>query len=77
GEKFDRIRGNGNEESVYELLKISGDRAVVRFSKLFTLKMANPGDKQVVLERDKPVDMTYMWGEDGTTKKITYKGTTQ
>jgi len=77
GTEFDHVRGNGNDETVYELLRIAGDRAVVRFSKLFTLKAANPGDKQIILEKDKPVDMTYMWGEDGTTKKITYKGVTQ
>jgi hypothetical protein len=77
GQNFDRVKGNGNDEVVYELMRIAGDRAVVRYSKLFTLKGVNPGDKQIVLERDKPVDMTYMWGEDGTTKKITYKGTVQ
>lgn len=74
GQEFDAIKGNGNEEKVYQLMKLAGDRAVVRYSRLFTLKTVNPGDKQIVLEKDKPVEMTYMWGEDGTTKKITYKG---
>ena len=74
GEEFDKALGNGNSETVYELMKIAGDKVVVKYSRLFTLKTANPGDKQVVLEKDKPVEMTYMWGEDGTTKKITYKG---
>ena len=77
GAEFDRIGGNGNNESVYQLMRIAGDRAVVKYSRLFTLKTVNPGDKQVVLEKDKPIEMTYMWGEDGTTKKITYKGVTQ
>lgn len=77
GEEFDKVTGNGNDEKVYQLLKAAGDRAVVKYSRLFTLKTVNPGDNQVVLERDKPIEMTYMWGEDGTTKKITYKGTVQ
>jgi hypothetical protein len=76
GEGFDRITGNGNDEKVYELMKLTGDRAIVKYSKLFTLKVPNPGDQQLVIEKDKPIEMTYMWGEDGTTKKITYKGTT-
>ncbi|MEI7961009.1 MAG: hypothetical protein WCI04_01620 [archaeon] len=77
GEEFDKVTGNGNSETVYQLLKNAGDRAVVKYSRLFTLKTVNPGDNQLVLERDKPIEMTYMWGEDGTTKKITYKGPVQ
>jgi len=77
GEEFDRVRGNGNDEVVYQLLRIAGDKAVVKYSRLFTMKVPNPGDKQIVLDKDKPMEMTYMWGEDGTTKKITYKGITQ
>ena len=76
GDKFDQIQGNGNNEKVYELLKIAGDRAIVKYSKLFTLKTPNPGDQQLVMEKDKPIEMTYMWGEDGVTKKVTYKGIT-
>ena len=74
GQEFDKISGNGNSETVYQLLKIAGNRAVVRYSKLFTLKTVNPGDNQLVMDLDKPVEMTYMWGEDGVTKKITYRG---
>jgi len=72
--EFDQIRGNGNDEKVYQLIRIAGDRAVVKYSRLFTLKVPNPGDKQIVMDKDKPMEMTYMWGEDGVTKKITYKG---
>jgi hypothetical protein len=74
GEQFDKVVANGNNETVYQLLKNAGDRAVIKYSKLFTLKTVNPGDNQIILERDKPLEMTYMWGDDGTTKKITYKG---
>ena len=74
GEAFDKIQANGNIDAVYTVMRVAGDRAVVKYSRFFTLKGPNPGDKQIILEKDKPVEMTYMWGEDGMTKKITYKG---
>jgi hypothetical protein len=74
GETFDRIVGNGNDKAVFGLVKMAGDRAIVEYSRLFTLKTGNPGDYNIVLEKDKPQEMTYLWGEDGVTKKITYKG---
>jgi len=74
GEDFDKIVGNGNNESVFKFLRVNGDRAVVQYSKLFTLKTPNPGDYILALNRDDPVSMTYLWGEDGMSKKITYKG---
>ena len=74
GEVFDKIHANGNEDNVYTVVRLAGDKAVVRYSRFFTLKGPNPGDKQIILEKDKSIEMTYMWGEDGMTKKITYKG---
>lgn len=74
GASFDKIQGNGNSDAVFTLVQGAGDRAVVRYSRLFTLKVPQPGDKTIVLKKDDPVAMTYMWGEDGITKKITYKG---
>ena len=74
GESFDSIRGNGNNEKVYTYLSNHGDKVVVKYSKLFTLKTPNPGDQKLVLNKDEPISMTYMWGEDGVSKKITYKG---
>ena len=56
GSSFDKIKANGNDENIYTLVRIAGDRAVVKYSRLFTLKGVNPGDKQIVLEKDKPVD---------------------
>ncbi len=73
-DKFDRIIGNGNDEHVYKLISINGNMAKVEYSKLFTLKTGNPGNYVLELIKDEPVAMTYLWGEDGVTKKITYKG---
>ena len=74
GESFDQIVGNGNDTHVYKALKLTGDAALVEYSKLFTLKTGNPGNYQLQLRKDEPVAMTYLWGEDGVTKTITYKG---
>lgn len=74
GQTFDRIQGNGNDQPVYALVKGMGDRAVIQYSKLFTLKTGNPGNYQFTISKDDPVSMTYLWGEDGVTKKITLKG---
>ena len=74
GETFDRIVGNGNDESVYKVLSLGGNIAKVQYSKLFTLKTHNPGNYELKLALDAPIEMTYLWGEDGITKKITFKG---
>ena len=74
GEAFDQIIGNGNNTPVYKALRLNGDSAVVEYSKLFTLKTGNPGNYQLTLRKDESVAMTYLWGEDGVTKTITYKG---
>ncbi len=75
GESFDKIMGNGNDAYVYKLVEYGENYAKIEYSKLFTLKTENPGNYSLRLEKDRGVDMTYLWGEDGTTKKITYKGT--
>jgi len=74
GQSFERIRGNGNDESVFKAIRLTGGAAKVEYSKLFTLKEGNPGNYTLELKKDDPVSMTYLWGEDGVTKTITYKG---
>jgi hypothetical protein len=74
GEGFDKIVGNGNNESVFKLMTVESGNANVEYSKLFTLKTHNPGNYKLILVKDTPVEMTYLWGEDGMTKKVTFKG---
>ncbi|MBT4596903.1 MAG: hypothetical protein HOC95_02895 [Candidatus Diapherotrites archaeon] len=74
GEGFDKIVGNGNNESVFKLITAESGNANVEYSKLFTLKTHNPGNYKLILVKDTPIEMTYLWGEDGMTKKITFKG---
>jgi hypothetical protein len=73
-EKFDKIIGNGNNEYVFKLIRFNNDFAEIEYSKLFTLKTGNPNKYIITINRDQTVDMAYLWGEDGVTKKITYKG---
>jgi hypothetical protein len=74
GESFDRIVGNGNDEHVFKLINVGNGTATVEYSKLFTQKTHNPGNYQLSLVKDAPAEMTYLWGEDGVTKKIIFKG---
>jgi len=74
-EAFDRIVGNGNDESVFTLLKIGGDSATITYSTLFTLKGRNqPQDKSIKMHKNSEESFSYLWGEKGITKKIIYKG---
>ena len=74
GESFDRIIGNGNDEMVYTVLSAGVGNATIQYSRKFTLKTGNPGSYKVSIAKDTPLEMTYLWGEDGITKKVTYKG---
>src|SRR3989344_2970518 len=79
-EAFDRITGNGNDEAVFKLLQVSGDRAMLQYSKLFTPKILSDGhnkDKTFWATRGQEEVLSYLWGEKGVTKRITYKGMAQ
>ena len=76
-EEFDRIVGNGNDEAVFQLEQVGSGRAKVRYSRVFMIKGQPDGqerDKRVWLNRDSPVTFTYLWGEAGMSKVITYVG---
>ena len=76
-EVFDKIVGNGNDEPIFQLESIGGARTKLKYSRMFMLKGQPEGqerDKRVWLERDTPVTFTYLWGEHGMSKIVTYKG---
>lgn len=69
---FDTI---GNSHSVFKLLKIEGDKALVRYHNEFTLKgYSQPQNKEIWISRDETKELSHLWGDDGLTKHITYKG---
>jgi hypothetical protein len=74
GGRFDRIVGNGNDEPVFELLELNGEKAKLKYSTLFTLKNYNHTKEKVIeLKIGAKEKMTYLWGEKGITKEIEFK----
>jgi len=71
GQGFDsmeRVHGN-----VFKLVKCDGDSCLVHFSEKFTLKgHEHPRNRKVEVGK-KPVSFTYLWGNDGVTKKLALK----
>ena len=77
-EEFDKIKGNGNNESVFKVINATNESAKVEFSNLFTIKNPNEDDianKILFLKKGEEKIIAYLWGEKGITKKIVYKGT--
>jgi len=77
-EEFDKIKGNGNNESVFKVISANNESAKVEFSSLFTIK--NPTENDTVnkilhLKKGEEKIIAYLWGEKGISKKIIYKGT--
>ncbi len=76
-ETFDHILGNGNDEPVFLLEQVGGGKARVKYSRAFMLK-GQPGGqeagKRIWLRLDEPVMFSYLWGEHGISKTVTYKG---
>ncbi|MDD3159428.1 MAG: hypothetical protein PHQ98_00495 [Candidatus ainarchaeum sp.] len=75
-ESFDRITGNGFDEPVFTFVQSIGQMAIVVYSKTFTLKGLNPSNRRIQLSNGEEMALTYLWGENGITKKITFKGFT-
>ncbi len=76
---FDRITRNGNDEPIFRVLELSGSTATIKFSPLFTIKEKKDShgkDKTMTMTRGEEEILSYLWGERGLTKKITYKGIT-
>jgi len=71
GEQFDSHPKAG---SIFKLVKLDEDKALVEFSEKFTLKgHLHPRDRQIWIGKEKPVSFTYLWGEDGMTKSLKLK----
>ncbi len=72
GQHFDSLEDK--EGHVFRLLRCDGNKALVEFNPLFTLKgHEHPGNRQVWVGRLEPVDFTYLWGNDGVTKSLQLK----
>jgi hypothetical protein len=67
-DSMEKVDGN-----IFRLLKCDSDKCLVRFSEKFTLKgHEHPRSREVWIGK-KPVDFTYLWGNEGTTKRLSVK----
>tara|TARA_Y100000310_G_scaffold340361_1_gene435833 strand:+ start:1151 stop:1483 length:333 start_codon:yes stop_codon:yes gene_type:complete len=58
---------------IFKLIRCDSDSCIVQYSEKFTLKgHEHPGNKQVKVGKE-PVSFTYLWGNDGITKKLSIK----
>ena len=71
GQEFDSMKKL--DGGLFKLLKCDSNRCLVRYSEQFTLKgYEHRRDKEVWVGAE-PVSFTYLWGEDGITKKLSVK----
>ncbi len=79
-EGFDRIKGNGNDEDAFKVEKISHNKVLLKYSRLITIKDPTKAkiekERKIWLEINENQKFSYLWGEKGITKTITYKGIT-
>lgn len=63
------------QEKLFKLVKYTPERALIEYNRLYTLKgYEQPFNRRVWIENGKSVQFSYLWGEHGITKKVSYKG---
>jgi hypothetical protein len=74
GQGFD-IVNEKQPEKLFTLIRLSPDKAIVEYNRLYTRKgYEQPHDRQVVLEIGKSCSFSFLWGEHGISKTLIYKG---
>jgi len=72
-ESFDRFDGLGSD--IFTLVKLAGDTAIIKYHNQFTLKgYEQPREKMVKLEKGGEASFSFLWGKNGLTKKLCFKG---
>jgi len=72
GQHFDELEKPN--EHVFKLIRCDGNKALVEFNHLFTLKgHEHPGNRQVWVGKIEEINFTYLWGNDGITKSLRLK----
>gem|GEM_PF-2970405 len=79
GEEFDY--DEVIKHNIFKILSIKADFAIIEFNLQYTLKQgqysANElmvGPQQIRIPMNREVELSYMWGHKGTTKKIKFIG---
>ncbi len=71
GQEFDSIEKE--PQKIFKLIKCNAEHCTVEYSGKFTLKgHEHPGNRQVEVGKE-AISFTYLWGEEGITKKLTLK----
>jgi hypothetical protein len=71
GQSFDSMAKVAGK--IFKIIKCDSERCLVEFSDKFTLKgHEHPSNRQIWVGKE-PVSFTYLWGEDGITKKLYVK----
>jgi hypothetical protein len=61
--------------AVFKLIQLNGDRALVEYHRDFTPKgYEQPQARQFWFKIGESREFSHLWGENGTTKKLTFKG---
>jgi hypothetical protein len=61
--------------TVFKLLQIAGDKVLVEYHRDFTPKgYEQPQARQFWFSVGETREFSHLWGENGTTKKLTFKG---
>ena len=80
GGKFGKLERFGKHSVnldgfAFTLIEVKSDHVVVEYDHELTVKDYQiPKDRRVSLRKNESKSFSYLWGEDGATKKITYKG---
>ena len=78
-EELEVLEGQGFDSmekvdgKIFTLLKCDSNKCLVRYSEQFTLKGYEHRRNKEVWVGKEPISFTYLWGEDGITKKLSLK----
>ncbi len=80
GGKFGKLERFGKNSVnldgfAFTLIEVNSDHVVVEYDHELTVKdYKTPQNRRVSIKQNESKSCSYLWGEDGATKKITYKG---
>ena len=74
GTCFEEVNSNNVSGTVFRLKEIREGRALVEYDSHFMRKdMPNSRDKEVWMEKGKTYEFSFLWGDNGITKKVSLK----
>lgn len=80
GRKFGKLERFGKNSVgldgfAFTLIEANSDHVVIEYDYELTVKdYKTPQNRRVSIKQNESESFSYLWGEDGTTKRITYKG---